>query len=159
MKNRCKLNLAFVGHPTINFDSRGWLAEVFRKDSTLAVSNGNYLPAQIYISETGPGIKRGPHEHQGQTDYFVFVNPRFFQLWLWDNRPEESTYQTRQVFEIDRMTIAVIPPGIVHGYWNRGQEPVTILNAPDRLYRGRGGKGQIDEIRHENDPDSLFKME
>ena len=52
----------------------------------------------------------------------------------------------------------VIPPGVVHAYRNVGESDAYVLNFPDALYAGDGKKEPIDEIRHEDDPDSPFQF-
>ena len=39
-----------------------------------------------YVSQTLPGVTRGPHEHVDQTDGFAFMGPSDFKLVLWDTR-------------------------------------------------------------------------
>ena len=63
-------------------DSRGWLVELYRNDEVPA---GNE-PVMAYVSETLPGVVRGPHEHVDQSDYFAFIGPGTFKLYLWDAR-------------------------------------------------------------------------
>jgi dTDP-4-dehydrorhamnose 3,5-epimerase len=60
-------------------DNRGWLMELFRSD----IIAEEFLPAMSYISQTEPGIARGPHEHKDQADLFCFVGPSTFRLYLW----------------------------------------------------------------------------
>ena len=75
-------------------DERGWLMELYRVDST----PHEYQPAMTYLSLTKPGVARGPHEHIDQADYFCFVGPSDFKIYLWDNRPESPTYKARMAF-------------------------------------------------------------
>ena len=63
-------------------DGRGWLIELFRCDE---LPEG-YRPAMAYVSETLPGVVRGPHEHVEQADLFAFLGPGDFELHLWDRR-------------------------------------------------------------------------
>jgi dTDP-4-dehydrorhamnose 3,5-epimerase len=137
-------------------DQRGWLTELFRIDEL------NYLqyPVMAYVSETKPGIVRGPHEHVDQTDYFCFIGPSDFKIYLWDNREKSSTYGNyMEIVGGESKPIAVIvPPGVVHGYKNIGKKDGWVFNAANRLYAGWGKKETVDEIRHESDPDSPFKI-
>ena len=64
-------------------DRRGWLTELYREDELAAALR----PVMAYVSETLPGVARGPHEHVDQTDYFAFLGPGEFRLYLWDARP------------------------------------------------------------------------
>ena len=50
----------------------------------------------------------------------------------------------------------IVPPGVVHAYKNVGPVPGWVFNGPNRLFAGRGRREPIDEIRHEDRPDSPF---
>ena len=69
-------------------DDRGWLIELYREDEL----SESIHPVMAYISQTLPGIVRGPHEHHDQTDYFAFIGPSDFELTLWDARSESPTF-------------------------------------------------------------------
>ena len=138
-------------------DSRGWLCELFRLDELAPPLH----PSMAYLSMTEPGVARGPHEHVEQADCFCFLGPSSFKVWLWDSRPASGTHGARQVevVGIDRPMLLVVPPGVVHAYQNVGAEPGLVFNAPNRLYRGPGRREPIDEIRHEDVPDSPYQLE
>ena len=53
----------------------------------------------------------------------------------------------------------LIPKGVVHAYRNTGAVDGIVFNCPNRLYMGEGKKTPIDEIRHEDDPDTIYRME
>jgi dTDP-4-dehydrorhamnose 3,5-epimerase len=72
-------------------DSRGWLCEMFRHDDTPP----EFHPVMAYISVTEIGVARGPHEHVDQADYFCFLGPSNFKVYLWDSRSVSATYGTR----------------------------------------------------------------
>lgn len=135
-------------------DARGWLVELYREDEMAEQVH----PVMAYISETLPGVVRGPHEHRDQTDYFAFIGPGDFELVLWDARPESPTFgvQTRTVCGATNPCAVSIPPGVVHAYRNVSNVPGWVFNGPNRLYAGWGKKEPIDEIRHEHDPDSPY---
>jgi dTDP-4-dehydrorhamnose 3,5-epimerase len=138
-------------------DDRGWLAELFRNDEL----HQEYHPAMSYISFTRPGVQRGPHEHVDQADLFCFIGPSTFKLRLWDNRTDSPTYNsvmTLNVGENDPKAV-VVPKGVVHGYKNIGTVDGMVINCPNRLYMGDGKREPIDEIRHEDDPDTIYSME
>ncbi len=138
-------------------DPRGWLIEIFREDEM----EKEFLPSMGYISSTKSGIVRGPHEHREQTDVFAFVGPSNFKCYLWDNRKESKTYgfQMDVVGGEDKPILVIIPPGIVHGYKNIGAKDGFVINLPTKLYKGKNKQDPIDEIRHEEDPNSIFKIE
>ncbi|MFH1918729.1 MAG: dTDP-4-dehydrorhamnose 3,5-epimerase family protein [Planctomycetota bacterium] len=138
-------------------DARGSLIELYREDELPAPAH----PVMGYLSQTLPGVVRGPHEHREQSDCFAFVGPGNFKLYLWDTREDSPTSGNRQtllVGESNRQSV-VIPPGVVHAYKNIGQAPGLVFNGPNRLYAGEGGKQPIDEIRHEDRPGSPFVMD
>jgi len=138
-------------------DARGWLCELFRNDETPAA----FRPVMAYISETQPGVARGPHEHVDQADYFCFLGPGNFKVYLWDNRPASPTYRFfhADVVGENKPMALIVPPGVVHAYRNLGPGPGLVFNAPNRLYRGEGKKDPVDEIRHEEHADSIFKLD
>jgi len=138
-------------------DQRGWLIELFRQDEL----PWDIFPVMSYVSETLPQICRGPHEHVSQTDFFAFIGPSNFKLFLWDNRKNSPTFGHKQVFIFgsDKPASIVIPPGIVHAYKNIGSVPGLVFNAPNRLFAGEGKKEVVDEIRHEDVPDSPFRID
>lgn len=138
-------------------DDRGWLIELYREDEL----DEPLHPVMAYISETLPGIARGPHEHVDQTDYFAFVGPGDFKLYLWDSREKSVSYghrTTMVVGESNRQSV-VIPPGVVHAYKNIGDHPGWVFNGPNRLYAGQQKKGPVDEIRHEDEENSPFQLD
>ena len=138
-------------------DDRGWLMELFRADEL----DAEFLPAMTYISMTKPGVTRGPHEHKDQADYFCFIGPSMFRLYLWDNREGSETFGRRWTLDAgaDLPMAVLVPKGVVHAYKNIGQVEGLVYNAPNRLYRGEGRRDEVDEIRHENDPKSRFVVE
>jgi len=138
-------------------DERGWLAEIFRADEL----DAQFYPAMAYISATEPGQTRGPHEHREQSDLFCFLGPSTFKIRMWDNREESASkgrVMTLQAGENEPRVI-IIPCGVVHAYRNIGAEPGLIINCPNRLYRGRGRGEEVDEIRYEDDPETIFRMD
>lgn len=146
-----------VKHLSKVVDSRGWLAELFRQDEL----DPQFYPVMAYTSATSPGVTRGPHEHVDQADFFCFIGPSNFKLRVWDNRPQSKTfnYVTTLVVGEDNPTSVLIPAGVVHAYLNIGSIPGIVLNCPNRLYMGEGKKEKIDEIRHEDDPQTIYRME
>jgi dTDP-4-dehydrorhamnose 3,5-epimerase len=138
-------------------DPRGWLCELFRFDEVPE----EYQPVMAYVSETQPGVARGPHEHVDQADYFCFFGPGNFKVYLWDNRPQSPTYRAREVRVIgaDSPHALIVPKGVVHAYRNVSAGPGLVFNAANRLYKGPGRKEPVDEIRHEEHGDSPFKLD
>lgn len=140
------------------YDKRGFLVELFRDDLLLKYKLN---PKMGYMSQTMPGIARGPHEHLEQTDIFFFPEAQNFLIKLWDNRADGRTYGNKIVLALGRSDscLVIVPPGVVHGYLNYGSEPAVVLNFPDKLYKGKFYKKSVDEIRHEAEENSKFKMD
>ena len=143
-------------------DDRGWLTELFRND----LIDPKYHPVMAYVSLTRPGVARGPHEHAEQADYFAFIGPSTFRVYLWDARKDSPTAGARQadVVGADKPMMLVVPPGVVHAYKNVGREQGIVFNCPNRLYKGWNRKGWIpgqgvDEIRHEEAEESRFRLD
>jgi len=147
-----------VVYPLKKFvDERGWLAELFRHDEIAE----EFYPAMSYISLTKPGLTRGPHEHIDQADLFCFIGPSHFDLRLWDNRPDSPTFGNMMTLRVgdENPAAVIIPKGIVHAYRNAGPVDGMVINCPNRLYMGEGKGAPVDEIRHEDDPETIFRMD
>ncbi|MDD2807043.1 MAG: dTDP-4-dehydrorhamnose 3,5-epimerase family protein [Patescibacteria group bacterium] len=125
-------------------DHRGWLAEAYRNDET------DFKPVMTYISETKSGVVRGPHEHQGQSDFFIFIVGQF-RLYLWDNRQGADNYRVLETYDVggDNPCSVIIPPGVVHAYKCLSESGGITINLPDALYAGPGKQAAVDEIRWE----------
>jgi dTDP-4-dehydrorhamnose 3,5-epimerase len=138
-------------------DKRGWLTEIFRHDEL----EEEFYPAMGYVSLTEPGLTRGPHEHESQADLFIFIGPSTFELRLWDNREDSETYWNVMTFRAGEQEpkAVIVPKGVVHAYRNVGGLPGLVINCPNRLYKGEGGHETVDEIRHENNPETPFRMD
>ena len=147
-----------VVYPLRKFvDERGWLCELFRHDEVAE----EFYPAMAYISVTEPNTQRGPHEHVEQADLFCFLGASNFKLRLWDNRENSPTFRNVMTLFVgaDNPQAIIVPKGVVHAYKNVGSEKGMVINCPNRLYMGAGKREEIDEIRHEDDPNTIFRME
>ncbi len=133
----------------VHADDRGDLLELYRRDEPAAFDS-----AMGYVSYTCNRVTRGPHEHRQQTDLFVFLGA--FTLYLWDARPASPTYRRRCKLQVNRGDRVAVPPGVVHAY--QAKASGFVLNFPDQLYRGVDKLEPVDEIRHENDPSTLYRL-
>ncbi|HBG46734.1 MAG TPA: dTDP-4-dehydrorhamnose 3,5-epimerase [Deltaproteobacteria bacterium] len=138
-------------------DERGWLMELFRTDEV----EREYHPVMTYVSLTRPGIARGPHEHIDQADYFCFAGPSDFKVFLWDNRPESPTYRHKMTFIAGESNpaVVIVPKNVVHAYKNVGESEGLVINCPNRLFKGEGKREPVDEVRHESDSASLYRLD
>lgn len=148
-----------VVYPLKKFvDERGWLAELFRHDEIAE----EFYPVMSYISVTEPLVQRGPHEHVDQADLFCFIGPGNFKIRLWDNRQDSPTYRYIMTLYVgaDNPQAVIVPKGVVHAYKNVSTtEKGMVINCPNQLFMGEGKKEKIDEIRHEDDPNTIFTMD
>ncbi len=135
-------------------DERGWLVELFRKDEIGSKS----IPVMGYVSQTKPGVTRGPHMHYSQTDHFVAMGPGVVEFCMWDDRADQPTFGNRMTLTTGSTTPLriSIPPMIVHAYRNISDEPCRLMNFPDQLYAGDGRKSPVDEVRFEDISDHPF---
>lgn len=148
-----------VVYPIKKFvDERGWLAELFRHDEL----EEEFYPVMSYISVTEPLVQRGPHEHVDQADLFCFIGTGNFKLRMWDNREDSDTYRNIMTLFVgaDNPMAVVVPKGVVHAYKNVSTtEKGMVINCPNQLFMGQDKKDEIDEIRHEDDPETIFRMD
>lgn len=137
-----------------NEDRRGWITEIFRQDED------GFQPIMSYVGLTKPGAIRGPHEHVYQTDRFVFVGLGNFELYLWDRRENSKTNGEHIKIKagVDNPVLIIVPPGIVHGYKCVSTDSGLCINLPDKLYKGKGKKEEVDEIRWEDRQGSPYKV-
>ena len=138
-------------------DGRGWLVELFRND----LIDPKFHPVMAYVSQTNPGVARGPHEHADQADYFCFTGPSTFRVYLWDARKSSPTFGAKDVRDVgeDSPFALIVPAGVVHAYKNVGEKPGLVFNAANRLYAGWLKQDTVDEIRHEANADSPYRLE
>ena len=128
-------------------DERGELLEIARIDWVRPSSI-----SMAYVSVTNPGVTRGPHKHENQSDWFYFMPGTKCQVGLIDDRPTSRTRGVVKLIDItpdDRLSI-VIPPGVIHWYKNLSEScMMTVINLPSELYRGFDYKEPVDEVRYE----------
>jgi dTDP-4-dehydrorhamnose 3,5-epimerase len=53
----------------------------------------------------------------------------------------------------------LVPLGVAHAYKNVSDSSGIVINCPNRLYMGQGKQEPIDEIRHEDDPNTPFRID
>ena len=80
---------------------------------------------------------------------------------MWDNREDSETYDNVMTLFVgeDNPQSVLVPRGVVHAYRNVGSKQGIVINCPNRLYMGQGRQNEIDEIRHEDDPDTIFRID
>lgn len=138
-------------------DDRGWLTELFRND----LIDPKFHPVMAYVSMTKPGVARGPHEHADQADYFCFIGPSTFRVYLWDARADSPTFGQKEVREAGENSpyALIVPAGVVHAYKNVGDTDGWVFNGANRLYAGWLKQDPVDEIRHEKDEQTPYTLD
>jgi dTDP-4-dehydrorhamnose 3,5-epimerase len=115
-------------------------------------------PKMVYVSQTLPGVVRGPHEHRDQTDFFVFMGPGEFELHLWLPRGASPYAHEVHLVGETKPRAVIVPPGIIHAYKCVSDCPGVVFNAPDKLYAGRSKMYPVDEIRYEDDAEWTARL-
>lgn len=162
INNHSRIPGVYVVAANLHRDERGMLMELFRLDGQ-DYPAGFPQPVQGYFSITKPGVSRGPHEHKFQSDYFVFPGPGRFALHLWDRRltsraDQLASHEVHVVGIPEHPMVAIIPPGVVHGYVNFDSIDAMSINLPNKLFKGYYKADEVDETRWENRPDNYFHM-
>ncbi|MBI5710189.1 MAG: dTDP-4-dehydrorhamnose 3,5-epimerase family protein [Candidatus Eisenbacteria bacterium] len=111
-------------------DERGFLMEMMRDDDEFFQKFG-----QVYLSVVYPGVVKGWHWHQKQTDHFVFVKG-MAKVALFDRREGSRTNGEVNEFFMGEQNpiLLVIPPGVLHGMKGIGVEPAYLVNTPTEHY-------------------------
>ena len=111
-------------------DERGRLFEVLRRDDPEFDKFG-----QVYVTTAHPGIVKGWHCHQIQTDHFCVIKGRAC-FALYDGRRDSPTHGEVNEIECDgsEPQLIVIQPHVFHGFKNIGDEEVMCINCPTEPY-------------------------
>jgi dTDP-4-dehydrorhamnose 3,5-epimerase len=59
----------------------------------------------------------------------------------------------------DNPQAVIVPKGVAHAYKNVGSTKGVVINCPNRLFMGEGKKVEVDEIRHEDDSNTIFRID
>lgn len=112
-------------------DERGRLMEMLREDDDLFIRFG-----QVYLTSAYPGVVKGWHYHQKQTDHFVVVTG-MMKVVLYDGREGSSTYgEVNEFFMGEHNQILLqIPPLVYHGFKCISDQEALVVNIPTEKYR------------------------
>lgn len=137
-------------------DARGSLHELFRVDEIPA----GFKPLMACSSWSHPGVTRGPHQHVEQDDYFTFAGPSDFSVYLWDDRLGAAGAAKGWLINTgEQMPSRIhVPRGVVHAYRNAGKCPGLVVTVTSLLFKGMGRHDPVDEIRHELDSNSPYRL-
>jgi len=112
-------------------DERGVLTEILRSDDPEYPHFG-----QVYMTTTYPGVVKGWHYHDRQTDMICCLSGEI-KLVLYDQRDASPTRGAlNEVFLGDANRLLVkVPSGVCHGWKCIGEQTALIINIPDQVYR------------------------
>lgn len=127
-------------------DERGRLMEMLRADDELFIKFG-----QVYLTTAYPGVVKGWHYHNKQTDNMVVVKG-MMKIVLYDKREGSSTKgEVNEFFMgIHNPLLLQIPPSVLHGFKCINEEEAMVINCPTETYNYE----DPDEFRvdpHKND--------
>ena len=90
---------------------------------------------QAIVTLNAPGVIRGWHWHDRQTDAIVVLAGQVL-LPLYDGRDGSPTRGAiwHRVADGGRPFALFVPPGVYHGYKTVGSEAALILNVPSDVY-------------------------
>lgn len=112
-------------------DERGRLMEILRADDEIYEKFG-----QVYMTTTYPGVVKGWHFHQLQSDNVACVMG-MIKLVLYDRREGSPTFKEISEFYlgIHNPLLVHIPPEVCHGWMCVSEEEAIIVNMPTEPYR------------------------
>lgn len=111
-------------------DERGRLMEILRCDEEIFQKFG-----QVYVTTTYPGVVKGWHYHNIQTDS-VAVVCGMVKLVLYDARKDSPTRgRVKEFFMgVHNPLLVQIPKGVYHGWKCISPEEAVVVNCPTEPY-------------------------
>ncbi len=105
-------------------DSRGWLAEMIKRDEIAEDIR------QVYIATIEPGSVRGNHYHKKRMEWFFIVNGEA-EITLEDIKRKERETIMLSPEKPQRITIY---PEVAHVVFNKGKQAVYLVSAQNNIY-------------------------
>ncbi len=102
-------------------DQRGWFVELFRQEF------GIDKIAQVNLTVAKPWIAKGNHYHLHKTEWYCVIKGKM-KLVLKDIDSQE---QHEVTLAEDELRIIKIPPRVVHGFKNIGDEDMYLVYCTD----------------------------
>jgi dTDP-4-dehydrorhamnose 3,5-epimerase len=111
-------------------DERGRLMEMLRVDDPIFEKFG-----QVYLSTTYPGVVKGWHAHQKQSDFITCVKG-MIKLAVYDGRLDSPTRGMVNEFFIGEYNpiLVKIPSGVQHGWKCTSEHEAYIINVVTEPY-------------------------
>ena len=109
-------------------NDQGYLFETVRKDDK--IFDGQF--GQVLVSVLYPGIIKGLHKHELQTDYTTCIkgNIKYCVVKEKDGKPEIEAY----IIGEKNPVVIKVPPGIWHGYSPLSSKEAIVLHLMDKTY-------------------------
>ena len=111
-------------------DDRGELCEL------LTLRDGEVEPiVHVYTVVAAPKSVRAWVYHKRQWDRLAFTRGQF-RVVLYDLRENSSSYGKLDILELGLAapTILMVPPYVIHGVENYGDQAASFINIPTRFY-------------------------
>ncbi|MFA6281995.1 MAG: dTDP-4-dehydrorhamnose 3,5-epimerase family protein [Candidatus Omnitrophota bacterium] len=114
----------------VNYDDRGHLMEVLRRDDKIFKKFG-----QAYITTALPGVTKAWHYHKLQDDHFTCVFGKM-RLAIYDSRKNSKTFGEVNEWELslENPKLIKIPKLLYHGFKCISKEEAIVINIPTMLY-------------------------
>lgn len=126
-KNNKKIELKEL---KIFANDQGYLFETVRNDDK--IFDGEF--GQVLVSVINPGVIKGLHKHNKQTDYTTCIKGNIKYVAIKEDKMQEK--QEIQTFVIGEKNpiLIKVPPGFWHGYMSLANQEATVLHLLDRTY-------------------------
>ena len=154
---------AFLIESSPHPDDRGFFMRIFSADEFAEHGLTAAVVQSSLSSNRRRGTVRGMHYQappSAETKLIRCIRGAVHSV-LVDARPDSPTFRNVMTLVVgaDNPTAVLVPKGVVHAYQNIGSGDGIVINCPNRLYMGEQRREPIDEIRHEDDPETIFRMD
>jgi len=111
-------------------DERGRLMEILRMDDKEFTKFG-----QVYMTTCYPGVVKGWHYHNKQTDHMTVISG-MAKIVLYDNNKESPTHGMINEFVVGQYNpiLITIPPEVCHGFKGISTNEAIIVNTVTEPY-------------------------
>jgi dTDP-4-dehydrorhamnose 3,5-epimerase-like enzyme len=106
-------------------DNRGWLAEIFKTETTGIPGFG-----LVFVTTANPGFVKGNHFHNAKREWMCVIQGRG-ELTL-----EDIQTGRRETIGIngDSLRVLEIEPGVAHAFKNVGDELLVVLEYVNKAF-------------------------
>jgi dTDP-4-dehydrorhamnose 3,5-epimerase len=120
-------------HLTAHVDGRGDVIELW--SAPWMETEGFSMPKHVYQSATDHGVVKSWHLHAVHTDQFAVTRGKL-QVVCADVRENSPSYGhvNSFVMGVQRPTLLLIPPGVMHGWKALSQPETIVVNLQTEIY-------------------------